>query len=170
MGGTKATTSEDGGVQITTLADAIEDVDTKFDSRKCRDENCHGTLFVDDLDDSEKSSARDFATQSNNDDRVVRCGSCYCTPDGVFLPPTTTTYSTSDRDDRVTHGRHNDDSASQSRHPKGSSKEVGHADHVENYYNSKRVILAGGYEPPYDEDDDERPDSVPEEYSFDLTP
>lgn len=58
----------DGGTDgRTKLARAIEDIDTKFDSRDCPHE-CHGTL-------------------STDDDGRVLCETCRCTPDGVYLPP-----------------------------------------------------------------------------------
>jgi len=126
MGGTRPESTTEATNGITSLADAIEHVDEPQDSRSCP-HNCHGSLDVDD------------------DDRVY-CTSCHCTPDGVFLPPT-----------------------SYSNHSNGK-RDVGHSDSVEVYYNSRNVILAGGYEAPYDECESERPHGVGDEYTFDLTP
>jgi hypothetical protein len=125
---TESAVKTDTSDGLTSLANAIKNIDRTVDSRQCRaTEDCHGTLRLTD------------------DDEVV-CTSCQCKPDGTFiLPPA---YQEQDTSPEQT---------------------VGHAVKVERYYNSDNVILPGGYEAPYDEDDDERPNSVGDEYTYDLT-
>lgn len=60
-----ATTND--SAELTGLAYAISEIDTKYDSRDCP-HDCHGSLSVD-------------------DEGRVLCETCRCTPDGVYLPP-----------------------------------------------------------------------------------
>jgi len=80
---------------------------------------------------------------SVRDDDTVYCTSCRCTPEGVFLPPKG--YPSDGPNTRVELWGHDE------------------------YDNSRLPRLAGGYEPVYDEDDDERPAGVGDEYTFDLS-
>ena len=151
MSSTQSTTSDDG-VTITSLADAIK-TDEPEDTRSCRHQDCHGTLTVTD------------------EDRVV-CGSCRCTPDGVFLPPESSGGSGFRRYNprfarRTTwcgDGYADSD-------PKGVPDEDGVLQrwNHEKYDNSDKARLAGGYDDVYDEEEAERPAGVGDEYTFNLT-
>jgi len=81
-----------------------------------------------------------------NSENVV-CTSCRCTPDGIYLPPTdgNGTSAFAGRNDRTPTWDH------------------------DTYDTSNKQRLAGGYEAVYDEDDENRPNGVGTEYTFDLT-
>lgn len=137
---TRPESDTSGDTAVTSLAEGIRD-DGPKDSRACKQESCHGTLTVDD------------------DDRVY-CSSCRCTPAGVFLG--------FNHDE---HGSSNGTTGFPSYNPKGQQGEdrvVESWDHDEYDY-SNRVRLAGGYEPVYDVDEDNRPRGVGDEYTFDLS-
>lgn len=151
MAGTKSTTSENKS-GLTGLAHAIVNVDEPRDSRDCPHE-CHGELTVDE------------------EDRVL-CETCRCTPDGVYLPPETHESTASGCGLQATFfdPYHGIGPASSDADPKGLRPEVrSKRDSYYDCYPSGAARLAGGYEAVYDEDDEGRPDGVPEDYTFDLS-
>ena len=106
------------------------------------------TSLADALRTDEPEDTRDCPHEScegslsvTDDDRVL-CQTCRCTPEGVFLPPD----------------------------PKGQQGENGvpQAWNHDEYPNGA-ARLAGGYDDVYDEDEDERPRGVGDEYTFDLS-
>lgn len=85
-------------------------------------------------------------------DNVI-CESCRCTPDGVYLPPKIQSRSNGSRRHKGW-GKRGENTLPQSR---------------DRYDNSNNVILVGGYEKVYNEEDDIRPRTVDEEYTWDLS-
>lgn len=148
MSATVSTTSEDSDAELTPLAKGLK-IDHEEDSRSCPHE-CHGELEL-------------------TEDGTVLCQLCRCTPDGVYYPPD---------------GEWDDDDSQcvQYRwfHPTIEAREGGFPDEnphplrggnrsVEHYSHSGAVILVGGFEIVYNENDEIRPNGVTEEYTFDLT-
>lgn len=74
------------------------------------------------------------------DGQTVVCWLCRCTPDGVYIEP-----------------------------PRRRHDDGRRANNRVTYRISGRVRLAGGFEPPYSERDERRPDGVTADYTFDLT-
>ena len=117
------------------------------------------TSLADALRTDEPEDTRDCPHEScegslslTDNDRVL-CQTCRCTPEGVFLPL-----------DPL------DEGGSSASNPKGQRGEdrVPQAWNHDEYPNGA-ARLAGGYDDVYDEDDDERPCGVGDEYTFDLS-
>lgn len=144
MSGTESSVAEPT-VEVRTLADCIEHVDTPIDSRSCP-HDCHGNLDL---------------TDSGN----VICQTCRCTPDGVYLPPKERTWG-KDRHDRLFEPR---GSGFLGGNPWGQRGEDGSVERAVRYDNSNIVQMAGGYEEVYNRDPDIRPNGVGTEYTFDLS-
>lgn len=148
MGGTLAE-SDSGTDGRTKLAQAIEDIDTKYNSRDCPHE-CHGTLTTD-------------------DDSRVLCESCRCTPDGVYLPPESDTdNSTTSKSDCSQYLFFQDgETRSSAFNPKGSewdnhlAEQDYHGDlDRARYRNSNAVIMVGGFEEAHPQEMTSREDSL----------
>lgn len=142
MSATKSTSAEsnDGA---TSLAEGLQ-TDEPGDTRSCPHE-CHGSLSVTDSD-------------------IVICESCRCTPDGTYLPP----------DDGETDNIEGRGTVFYPSYPHPSRRSEpfqtwGHDEYREHDDGHEYVRLAGGYERVYDEDEDNRPDGVDDEYTFDLS-
>lgn len=84
----------------------------------------------------------------------VICESCRCTPDGVYLPP-------------KIQGANG--TRSSGRKGWGKGVEITLADDRDRYDNSDKIILAGGHEVVYNEENDVRPRTVGESYTWDLS-
>jgi len=132
--------------QYESVAHGLE-IDRDRDSRNCRQPDCHGSLAI-------------------RDEWVV-CTSCFCTPDGIFVPPE------EDDSDADALGLHSQFTWF---HPRGQGRSNGENPHpsdgengVPRYRNSKNVRLVGGIEEVYNEDESIRPAGVDDEYTFDLT-
>jgi len=91
---------------------------------------------------------------SLTDEDIPICQSCRCTPDGVYLP--TSMDTTANKAWR---------SGSRGENPYPSRGE----DAPPRYDNSDLVVLPGGHEEVYDEDDENRPNGVIDEYTWDLS-
>jgi hypothetical protein len=112
----------------TSLAHAIEHIDTATDDRDCP-HGCHGTLSVDD------------------DDRVI-CETCRCTPAGVYIPPS--------EDSSRTDSRCSQFQWFYPRGQTGDNGDAESFDHdkyngPDNSTTLTRVRMAGGYQHVYDE-------------------
>jgi len=162
MSGTKSTTSESEHSVLTPLARGLKN-DRDEDVRKCPHE-CHGELQL---------------TEEN----MVVCGTCRCTPDGVYLPlDDVEDYNTTHSRSHDPKGLTNEDYTLRVRNgcviriPDGPQGKITDRDGWErdydrshwSYDNSGRTQLAGGYEEVYDSDDDRRPWGVDEQYTFNL--
>jgi hypothetical protein len=94
---------------------------------------------------------------SLTDDEEVICETCRCTPDGEYISPEERTWVSQPRG--WLFSRPN---------PKGERLQNHPPDERERYRGSNLVRLYGGRTCLYDADDEERPDGVTEEYTFDL--
>jgi len=132
-------TTSEGDSGLSTLARGLKNDEDK-DRRSCPHDGCHGTL---ELTDS---------------DRVV-CNGCRCTPDGVYLPlPPSKHYVTP-------HSQQYEPIQLRTKDVWERSLNVEHG----YYINSKKPRMAGGYEEVYNKNSEIRPDTVTNEYTFDLT-
>lgn len=138
---TKNGTSDNGASGRTPLVEGLKR-DRPEDSRDCPHE-CHGSLTL------------------TENERVI-CQSCRCTPDGVFSEPSE---STPDQPRGL---------VSSARNPYPSHTENGDAErewysHSFRECSLTRVRMPGGFENVYDENDENRPDGVDDEYTWDLS-
>jgi len=96
-------------------------------------------------------------TLTVEDDTVI-CSTCRCTPDGVYIDPPERTWVKQSRG--WLFSRPN---------PKGERLETWPPDERERYRGSNETRMVGAYSTSlFDADDDERPDSVTDEYTFEL--
>lgn len=144
-------THEESSVQTAFVRGLKNDRDE--DTRSCKQPDCHGSLKLTEED-------------------IVVCHSCRCTPNGIYLSPEVRERAREDSNYTFTYTiagrtREGGESPYNPYPSKGRNTDAGTS--RERYDNSGQVICVGGKETVYNANDEVRPDSVGEEYTFDLS-
>jgi hypothetical protein len=148
MSSTRGTSSESS--TVTSLAEAITQIDTKYDSRACPHDSCHGSLSV---------------VEINSED-VVLCQSCRCDVDGEYHPPhnDNTTDTTSEVQIRGDVAYYTHGTLFYPTQPQGSTSKYPYP--TESYDGSGKHRLPGGFTEVYDATTDV---GAGDEYEYDLS-
>ena len=144
--------SSDQSDELSPLAAGMQ-TDRDTDRRSCPHEDCHGHLEL-----------------TDEDPPRVCCVSCRCTPSGTYLPPDDSIDEDSDDPAVLQTGSVGQCVQFTFFYPNGGPTDTTFRWFSDREsYESGTTKMAGGFEAVYDEDEDNRPYGVGDEYTFDLS-